>query len=125
MTGYIVFAHGSSLQSANDAVRKVARDAAGRAGWAVYETAFLEGIDTRLAPAIDKLASLGVKRVVIVPYFLTLGAHLKRDLPALVEQMRAVHPELEFDVRGPLDGHPAMVEALVDRARADPEEERG
>ena len=117
MTGYIVFAHGSSLQSANDAVRNVARQAAARSGWQDYETAFLEGIDTRLPVAVDALAARGISRIVIVPYFLTFGIHLERDLPALVEQARQVHPEMQFDVRGPLDGHPAMVDVVVDRAR--------
>ncbi len=59
----------------------------------------------------------GVMRVVVVPYFLTLGLHLQRDLPRLVEEARRANPGLEIEVTAPLDGHPAMAEALVDRAR--------
>jgi sirohydrochlorin ferrochelatase len=58
----------------------------------------------------------GVKRVIIIPYFLTLGLHLQRDLPKLVEAARAVHSGLEIVVREPLDGHPGMAEMLLDRA---------
>jgi sirohydrochlorin cobaltochelatase len=66
---------------------------------------------------VDVLAGCGLKHVVVVPYFLTLGLHLQRDLPRLIEQARAAHPDMEIEVTPPLDGHPAMVEALLSRAR--------
>jgi len=117
MIGYIVFAHGSSVESANEAVRKVARQAADRAGWTIYETAFLGGGKPSLPVAIDALVSRGVRRVIVIPYFLTSGTHLERDLPALVAEARGAHPELAIDVTAPLDGHPGMVEAVLDRAK--------
>jgi sirohydrochlorin ferrochelatase len=114
-TGYIVFAHGSSVESANAAVRDVAACMAERGGLKV-EAAFLEGGQPDLQGAVDSLAQQ-VSRIVVVPYFLTLGLHLQRDLPLLVEQARAAHPGLEIQVTPPLDGHPAMVEVLLARAR--------
>jgi sirohydrochlorin ferrochelatase len=117
MTGYIVFAHGSSVESANEAVREVARQAADRAGWTICETAFLGGGTPSLPVAIDTLVPRGVRRVIVIPYFLTSGTHLERDLPTLVAQSRSAHPGLTIDVAGPLDGHPGMVEAVLDRAK--------
>jgi sirohydrochlorin ferrochelatase len=78
--------------------------------------AFLEGGRPSLSEAVSKVAELGVQRVVVVPYFLTLGLHLQRDLPVLIQEAKTGHPGLEIDVTAPLDGHPAMVEALLDRA---------
>ncbi len=117
MTGYLVFAHGSSLESANEAVRNVARQAAERAGWTIYETAFLGGGMPDLAGAVEELVRRGVRRVIVIPYFLTFGTHLERDLPVLVAQARKTHPELLIKVTAPLDGHPGMVEAVMDRAK--------
>lgn len=114
---FIVFAHGSSIESANEAVRVVTKRAAQRGSWRVFETAFLEGGKPELGTAIDTLASRGETKFVIVPYFLTLGLHLQRDLPKLIEEVRARHAGIAIEVTQPLDGHPAMVEALVDRAR--------
>ena len=115
--GYIVFAHGSSIESANDSVRDAAAEFARRGGWDTVEAAFLEGGRPDLRGAVDKLVALGVTRVIVVPYFLTLGLHLQRDLPKLVKQVRAAHPGLWTEVTAPLDGHPALVEALLGRAR--------
>jgi sirohydrochlorin ferrochelatase len=115
--GYVVFAHGSSIESANDAVRAVAGEMARRGKYEAVEAAFLEGGRPDLAGAVEILAGCGLARVVVIPYFLTLGLHLQRDLPHLVEQIGAAHPEIEIEVTAPLDGHPAMVEALLARAR--------
>lgn len=115
MTGYVVFAHGSSIESANDAVRAVAADMQRRGGMLVA-AAFLEGGQPDLRRAVDSLADR-VSRIVVVPYFLTLGLHLQRDLPRLAQEVRQAHPELDIRVTPPLDGHPAMVEVLLARAR--------
>src|SRR5579863_849114 len=116
--GYIVFAHGSSIESANEAVRVVARDLAQAGGYDCVVAAFLEGGRPDLSAAVGELAARGVSRVIVLPYFLTLGLHLQRDLPRLVEEARRANPGLDIEVTAPLDGHPAMAEALVDRARA-------
>jgi len=44
--------------------------------------------------------------------------HLQRDLPQLIEKVKSAHPGLTIEVTPPLDQHPAMVEALLDRALA-------
>jgi sirohydrochlorin ferrochelatase len=116
-TAYIVFAHGSSVESANDAVRAVAADMAARGGFETVRAAFLEGGRPDLRGAVDEVARLGVEHVVVIPYFLTLGLHLQRDLPRLIEALERAHPNLGIEVTAPLDGHPGMVDALLDRAR--------
>jgi sirohydrochlorin ferrochelatase len=114
--GYIVFAHGSRIESANEAVRKVASDFAQRKRDAPAEAAFLEGGLPDLAGAVAALAERGVTEIVVLPYFLTLGTHMQRDLPKLVERAVAAHPGIAITVAPPLDGHPALLEALFDRA---------
>lgn len=117
MTAFIVFAHGSSVESANEAVRIAASEAAKRGRWGIFETAFLGGGQPNLAEAVDLAMHRGASRVVVIPYFLTLGLHLERDLPALIEEIKTRRRGIEIEVTAPLDGHPALLQALVDRAR--------
>ena len=117
ITGYIVFAHGSSVESANDAVRSAAAEMARRGDLEHVLAAYLEGGRPDLATAARELSARGAGRVVVIPYFLTLGLHLQRDLPRLVQAARLANPELVLEVTAPLDGHPAMVDALLERAR--------
>ena len=116
--GLVVFAHGSRVTAANDAVRTVAREASRRAGLPVYRTAFLELADPSLAEAVADLVAAGVRRVVVTPYFLTTGRHLTEDLPRLMAAVRYEHPGLRLEASPPLDGHPDLAGILADRARA-------
>lgn len=114
-TAIVIFGHGSSIESANDAVRAVAREAAAHAGWETCETAFLEA-EPSLGKTIAKLAAAGSSEVIVIPYFLTLGIHLRRDLPKLVDDLSREH-NISIRVAPPLDGHPQLSRMLVDRAR--------
>ena len=113
-TGIVIFAHGSSVPSANQAVRIVAEAAATAGAFEQVETAFLEA-RPNLAEAVARLADSGVRRILVVPYFLTLGMHLQRDLPAIVAQLAKAYENVEIRVTAPLDGHPALVQVLLDR----------
>lgn len=116
-TGIAIFAHGSAVESANDAVRQVVRQFAESSGFDMVEAAFLELGKPDLAGAVDCMVARGARRIVVVPYFLTLGKHLQRDLPRIVDDIRSIHKDVEFDVTPPLDGHPALAAILADRAR--------
>jgi sirohydrochlorin ferrochelatase len=113
--GIVIFAHGSSVESANDAVRIVAAAAAAAGGFELAETAFLEA-QPNLDAAVRSLVGAGASRILVVPYFLTLGIHLQRDLPALVGRLAAQHQGIEIRITPPLDGHPALSAVLVERA---------
>jgi sirohydrochlorin ferrochelatase len=115
MKALVVFAHGSSIESANESVRVVARELAAATG-ALVEPAFLEGGTPTLAGAVAECVAKGASQVVVLPYFLTLGLHLQRDLPRLMESIRREHPGIDLSVAPPLDGHPALIEILKDRA---------
>jgi sirohydrochlorin ferrochelatase len=115
MTGFIVFAHGSRIESANQAVRDVVSKMAA-SGQHVVEAAFLELGQPDLAGATALLIARGAKRVVVIPYFLTLGTHMQRDLPRLAQDASRANGDIEMQITAPLDGHPALVEALLDRA---------
>jgi sirohydrochlorin ferrochelatase len=114
-TGIVVFAHGSRIESANHAVRDVS-DRLASSGRYMVEPAFLELGEPDLAGAVERLVARGVGRIVVIPYFLTLGTHLQRDLPRLAADVAARYEKVEIHVTSPLDGHPALLQALLDRA---------
>jgi sirohydrochlorin ferrochelatase len=113
-TGYVVFGHGSSIESANAMVRRVAADLARVGGYRV-EAAFLELAQPDLMAAVGVLAREGMARVVVIPYFLTLGVHLQRDLPRIAAEAASIQKDVSIEITPPLDGHPALVRVLLDR----------
>jgi sirohydrochlorin ferrochelatase len=119
MTGFVVFGHGSRVESANESVRQVAAKLSAKmaaSGQFCVEPAFLELGQPDLAGAVDKMAAQGASRIIVIPYFLTLGTHLQRDLPKLIEHNTLRHPSVCIEMTAPLDGHPALLEVLLDRA---------
>lgn len=59
------------------------------------ELAFLEFMQPGLVDAIDCLARGGASRITVVPMFLAQGGHVKKDLPLLLDEARALHPGCE------------------------------
>jgi sirohydrochlorin ferrochelatase len=117
-TGVIVFAHGSRVEPANDAVRSVAAELARAGGLEYVQAAFLELGSPDLEGAVALLAAKEVSRIVVVPYFLTLGLHMERDLPRLFSDISLKYKHIDVILAPPLDGHPALVTVLLDRVRA-------
>jgi sirohydrochlorin ferrochelatase len=117
-TGIVVFAHGSTVEQANEAIRTVTAEMARKGGYDLTVAAFLDIGKPDLLEAVGLLAAAGASRIVVIPYFLAAGTHLQRDLPRLVRDVAEVHPDVEIVVTEPLDGHPALPAILLDRARA-------
>ena len=115
--GLIVFAHGSRVVAANEAVQAVAVEAARRAQIPTFRAAFLELASPDLGEAVEQLARQGARRILITPYFLTMGRHLTEDLPRLLDEIRPHYPDLTLQASPPLDGHPQLAEILAARAR--------
>ena len=115
-TGVVVFAHGSSVESANEAVRIVARVISEDKNFPLVATSFLDGGKPDLPTAVADLVSRGADRILVVPYFLTVGLHLKRDLPDLIAKIREERVDLQIQVTPPLDGHVGLGAILRDRA---------
>lgn len=116
MTAFIVFAHGSRLEAANEAVRAISGKFAA-AGDHIVETAYLELGKPDLPGAVENLIARGADRIIVIPYFLTLGRHVEHDLPGIVESILRHHPGINVEVTAPLDGHAALLDILLDRAR--------
>lgn len=115
-TGVVVFAHGSSVESANEAVRIVARVISEDKNFPLVATSFLDGGKPDLPDAVADLVSRGADRILVVPYFLTVGLHLKRDLPDLIAKIQEERSDLPIQVTPPLDGHVGLGAILRDRA---------
>ena len=79
-TGIILFAHGSSVEEANRGVHELARQIEIGGPYGYVRAAFLELAQPDLPAAIAQAAAAGLRRVIIIPYFLTMGIHLLNRL---------------------------------------------
>jgi sirohydrochlorin ferrochelatase len=112
----LLFAHGSRIESANESVRKAAAELAAAGSFPLVEACFLELGQPDLPGAVANAAASGATEVTVIPYFLTPGKHMERDLPRLIDGISVAHPDIKIRVTPPLEGHPALIQALLDRA---------
>jgi sirohydrochlorin ferrochelatase len=116
-TGIVLFAHGSSVEEANAGVRTLARQVQELGPYRHVRAAFLELAQPDLNAAIAQTVEAGLRRVIVIPYFLTMGIHLRRDLPQLLAVQKSKHPGLTIEVGESLESHPLMASIILGRVR--------
>ena len=77
------------------------------------EIAYLELMQPDLSAAVDRLVDEGVVNIDIVPAFMAQGAHLKRDLPALIAAAQARHPQVVFNLQPALGEIQTVLDAMA------------
>jgi sirohydrochlorin cobaltochelatase len=98
MSALVLFAHGSRDPAWAAPFRAVqAKTSAARPDLDVA-LAFLEMMQPNLTDAVDTLVTRGHEKVAIAPLFMAQGAHLKRDLARIVDELRSRHPNVVLDV---------------------------
>jgi len=111
----ILFAHGSSVEEANRGVHDLASRIRALGPYSFVRAAFLECAHPDLGEAIAEAVQTGLARVVVVPFFLTMGIHLRRDLPSLIALQKRKHPQLAIEVSQSLEGHPLLSSIILER----------
>ncbi len=120
--GIVLFGHGAKAPEWAAPMERARDHLRAQAAADEVELAFLEFMTPTLPEALDDLAGRGVARVDVIPMFLAQGGHLKRDLPALVDEARARHPQLDIRLAPAVGEAESVIAAMVDyaaeRARA-------
>ena len=119
----VLFAHGSAVEEANQGVRDLAGRIQAGGSYSYVQAAFLVPGRPELGAAIAEAVKAGYRRIVVLPYFLTLGIHLRRDLPKLVAAERQKHPQVKIQVGRSLEDHPEMASLVLGRIQEVREEE--
>src|SRR5262249_4740829 len=115
-TALLIIAHGSRQDEANAALAFVVDAMRRRNRYAVVEAAFLELPDPDIDGGVAKCVAAGAARVVLLPYFLSAGVHVQRDLTDARRRLAAQNPEVEFRLAEPLGRHPLLLDVVAQRA---------
>jgi sirohydrochlorin cobaltochelatase len=88
----VLMAHGTPTPQANAPIYDVAKELEQRIHVPV-KVAFMECNEPMIPEAIDDFAKRDYKTIIAMPYFLHLGSHVREDLPRLIDESRAHHPD--------------------------------
>ena len=116
--GVILFAHGARDPQWALPFEAVARRVAAARPGAAVRLAFLEFMQPDLPAAAAELAAVGCTTVEIVPLFLGAGGHVRRDLPALLDTLRAGQPQVRWTLHPAVGELESVIQAMADAAAA-------
>lgn len=116
--GLLLFAHGARDPRWAEPFEAVVRRAGAQDPGVQVRLAFLELMEPSLPAAGESLAAAGCERVDIVPLFLGAGGHVRKDLPALVDALRAAWPDVRWTLRPPVGENPLLIDTMADIALA-------
>ena len=114
-TAILLMAHGSRIAEANQAVHEIAAMVKEMTGYGIVEVSFREQHAPNIQRGIDACVAQGAERVLLVPFFLYLGAHVLEDLPAELVEARQRHPQVLMEMGKHLGVHKKLAEIVVER----------
>ena len=116
-TAVLLIAHGSRHAPANEDLILMASRLAEAGEYPIVEPAFLELAEPDIAKGGARCVERGASLVLMIPYFLSSGVHLIRDLTAARDELIARHPSVEFRLGPPLGPDPLLETLVARRAR--------
>jgi sirohydrochlorin cobaltochelatase len=112
----ILFAHGSRdalwrrpIDAVADQIRTISPDTE-------VACAYLELTEPDLLSTVERLVQLGILEMRIIPMFLGVGRHAREDLPLLMQDLKAKHPNVTFELRKAIGEEPELTLAMANIA---------
>ena len=114
----ILFAHGARDPEWARPVAAVAQELRDRFPNRLIEVAFLEFMTPTLPDVVAHVLSEGGcppgASIQILPFFIAQGGHLRKELPEMLDALRAQHPGQAFALLPPLGELPAVQAAMAE-----------
>ena len=114
----VLFAHGARDPRWAQPFEAVARAIRAARPDVDVRLAFLEFMSPDLIEAGAQAAQAGYRQVDIQPMFLGSGGHVRKDLPALLDQLRGQHPGIAWHLKPAIGEIDSVVQAMADAALA-------
>lgn len=116
--GLLLVGHGSRSDAGRKELLHLGQLVADTVIDTAVEVGFLEMTDPPADVAADRLVAQGARRIGVVPLMLNSAGHSKSDVPAVVLEARARHPEIHFVYGRPLGIDQVLLAVAFDRITA-------
>jgi len=114
----LLVAHGSRRQESNLEIESLSRKIAKFESKEFDKVmpAFLEFASPSIREAIKKCSEIGATKVTILPYFLSAGVHITRDIPNEITEASKGNPALEINVANYFGSRDEIAQILLKTA---------
>ncbi|MFQ5681316.1 MAG: CbiX/SirB N-terminal domain-containing protein [Candidatus Omnitrophota bacterium] len=112
--GVIILAHGSRVKKANSLVGKIA-DMLSREIGLPARAAYLQLCRPGLEETVKALCQKGCRKIIIVPFFLFVGNHVRRDIPRVIRGLKKKYLHTTFVYTENLGQDPRIRQIVLER----------
>ena len=116
-TALLLIAHGSRRAEANADLEFVAAAMRERGRYLVVQVSYLELAEPSIPAGGELCVRQGATEVVMLPYFLSPGVHVRDDMAAVRDELNAKFSGVTFRLAEPLGRHPLLLDIVEQRAR--------
>ena len=116
--GILLFAHGSRDALWRAPIEAVAARMRERQPGTQVCCAYLELCEPSLPDAASAFVASGCRHLRIFPLFLGVGKHAREDLPLLVANIKASHPDVSIELLATAGESPALIALMAELALA-------
>jgi sirohydrochlorin ferrochelatase len=117
MNALLLIAHGSRRAEANADLHHVAERMLARGRYPVVQVSYLELAEPDIPAGGALCVGRGATEVVMLPYFLSAGVHVREDMEQARADLATKFPHVAFRLAEPLGRHPLLLDVVEDRAR--------
>jgi sirohydrochlorin ferrochelatase len=112
----LLIAHGSRRAEANADLDHVAAAMRERGRFPVVQVSYLELAEPSIPAGGERCVRAGATDVVMLPYFLSPGVHVRDDMAAIRAELAGRYPGVTFRLAEPLGRHPLLLDVVEQRA---------
>ena len=117
MTGILILAHGSRARETEKTLEQVVELVRAQMPGHILQIAYMEFGETNIAAGLSVLMEQGCSEVVVAPYFLFEGIHIREDIPREINAFCSEHPGVTVKIGKTLGADSRLADILTDRIR--------
>ncbi len=116
--GLLLVAHGSRREASNQEIKDLtmAIRAAAKPRYSIVEYAFLELAEPSIAEGIEQCIQNGAYEIFVLPYLLSAGRHVTRDIPTQVDCSQQEHPGARIRILPHIGAFAGMATLVLSQA---------
>ena len=111
----ILLGHGSRVPGAGEGMELVAQGMRQKMGPEIIEICYMSKLGPHFPEAFDACVARGAKKVVVMPYFLHSGLHMREDIPEILREKAQEHPDVEVILGKNLGFDECLVDLVIKR----------
>jgi sirohydrochlorin cobaltochelatase len=113
----LIVSHGSRSNDAVAEFDQVVELVRASVEFSVVKGAHMELSRPDIPTAVKEIVDAGASEIVVVPYFLFMGNHIKNDIPEILNRLKPLYPGITITFGKPIGFEPLMADILIKRAK--------